>query len=352
MVQKSVVGESAAHRQILEKLSEIATTDAEVLISGRSDVGKEFYARYIHQSSPRSVAPFVPINCGALSADLLENELFGYVRGAFMGARPPSDGLVAAAEGGTLFLDEVDSLAPVCQVKLLRFLQEKEYRRLGETRIRRANVRIIAATNTDLLAAVHDGRFREDLFLRLRVVPIEVPVLCEQPSDIPLLLSEHVTRYTEAYKLPQITFNAATLEQLKSYAWPDNERELGKCVNYLIDLLFNGPFQPSDLPLLHTEEHAQTRGPSDAIVQGGVDRQVTNANPDLTIISANDTQSEVVDNCEYEHVEGALQQSGKNIIAAAQQGRKLRGVFFAASIMASATLCFSRWAQRRGRQFH
>jgi two-component system response regulator AtoC len=132
----------------------------------------------------------VPVNCGALPGDLLENELFGHVRGAFTGARPQSEGLVAAADGGTLFFDEVDALALISQVKLLRFLQEKEYRRLGETRLQRANVRIIAATNTDLLAAVRDGRFREDLFFRLRVVPIDVPPLCERPSDVPLLLKE------------------------------------------------------------------------------------------------------------------------------------------------------------------
>ena len=188
MVEKFLIGESAEHRHILEKLSKIAATDAEVLISGPSGVGKELYAHYVHQCSPRKKAEFVPVNCGALPVDLLENELFGHVSGAFTGARPRSDGLVAAAEGGTLFLDEVDALALVCQVKLLRFLQEKEYRRLGETRIRRANVRIIAATNTDLLAAVHDGRFREDLFFRLRVVPIEVPALRERRATFPYCL--------------------------------------------------------------------------------------------------------------------------------------------------------------------
>jgi transcriptional regulator with PAS, ATPase and Fis domain len=159
--------------------------DAEVLISGPSGVGKELYARYVHERSPRGTAAFVPVNCGALPVDLLENELFGHVKGAFTGARPHSEGVVVMAEGGTLFLDEVDSLALISQVKLLRFLQEKEYRRLGETRIRRANVRIIAATNTDLVDAVRDGRFREDLFFRLQVVPIEVPALRERPSDIP-----------------------------------------------------------------------------------------------------------------------------------------------------------------------
>ena len=152
----------------------------------------------------------------------------------------------------------MDSLALVCQVKLLRFLQEKEYRRLGETRIRRANVRIIAATNTNLLAAVRDGWFREDLFFRLRVVPIEVPALRERPNDIPLLLEAYVARYAEAYKLPQITISDTALKRLKSYAWPGNIRELENCVNYLTCLQLNRPIEPADLPLLEVDGDTQT----------------------------------------------------------------------------------------------
>jgi two-component system, NtrC family, response regulator GlrR len=328
MVQKSLMGESAEHQQILEKLSKIAATDAEVLISGPTGVGKELYARYVHQSSPRNKAEFVPVNCGALPADLLENELFGHVGGAFTGARPRSEGLVAAAEGGTLFLDEVDSLALICQVKLLRFLQEKEYRQLGETRIRRANVRIITATNRDLLAAVRDGWFREDLFFRLRVVPIEVPALRDRSSDIPLLVKEYVSRYAEAYKLPQITFSDTALERLTSYAWPGNIRELENCVNYLTCLQLNRPILATDLPLLHLAENAQTNEPRNSIANGGRDWPVTNANPDLTTMPYTDAKRDLVDQFEYSYVEGALLRSKGNIAQAARESRKPRRVFF------------------------
>jgi DNA-binding NtrC family response regulator len=313
MVEKFLIGESATHRQILEKLSKIAGTDAEVLISGPSGVGKELYARYVHQCSLRHKAEFVPVNCGALPVDLLENELFGHVSGAFTGASPRSDGLVAAAESGTLFLDEVDALALGCQVKLLRFLQEKEYRRLGETRMRRANVRIIAATNTDLLAAVHDGRFREDLFFRLRVVPIEVPALCERPSDIPLLLEEYVTRYAEAYKLPQITLSSAALERLMSYAWPGNVRELENCVNYLTCLQLDRPVQPCDLPLLSAEE---------------ADGQATDAGSDRTKRPYSEAKRDVVENFEREYIKSSLYCSEGNIAKAARVSGKSRRVFF------------------------
>ena len=196
------------------------------------------------------------MNCGALPADLLENELFGHVGGAFTGARPSSEGLVAAAERGTLFLDEVDSLTPVGQVKLLRFLQEKEYRRLGETRIRRANVRIVAATNANLVTAVRDGRFREDLFFRLRVVPLEVPPLCDRISDIQLLVEEFAARFAESYGLPGISVSDEALQRLTSYKWPGNIRELENCVNYLTCLQLGRPIEPMDLPLLVVSNEA------------------------------------------------------------------------------------------------
>jgi DNA-binding NtrC family response regulator len=328
MVQKFLIGESAQHRQILGKLSKIATTDAEVLISGPSGVGKELYARYIHQSSLRNKAEFVPVNCSALPVDLLENELFGHVGGAFTGARPRSDGLVAAAEGGTLFLDEVDALALVCQVKLLRFLQEKEYRRLGETRIRRANVRIIAATNTDLLTAVCDGWFRDDLFFRLRVMPIEIPALRERPSDIPLLLKEYVTRYAEAYKLPQITISETALKRLQSYAWPGNIRELENCVNYLTCLQLDRPVEPCDLPLLGVEEIAHANERAHGSSNGSTNEHTTDVNPDLIKRPYKQAKRDLVDRFEREYIEEALHHSCGNIAEAARQSQKPRRVFF------------------------
>jgi transcriptional regulator with GAF, ATPase, and Fis domain len=328
MVEKFLIGESAAHRQILERLSKIAATDAEVLISGPSGVGKELYARYVHQCSPRHKAEFVPVNCGALPADLLENELFGHVGGAFTGARPHSEGLVAGAEGGTLFLDEVDSLALVCQVKLLRFLQEKEYRRLGETRIRRANVRIIAATNTDLPAAVHDGRFREDLFFSFRVVPNEVPSLRERPGDIPLLLAEYIAYYAEVYKLSQITFSNSALERLKSYAWPGNIRELENCVNYLTCLQVDRPVEPRDLPLLGGEESAHINEGTNGVRNDHAHWYMSDVGSDLTERPYNEAKRDLVGHFEREYIENCLRHNGGNIAKAARTSGKPRRVFF------------------------
>ncbi|HMF55364.1 MAG TPA: sigma 54-interacting transcriptional regulator, partial [Pyrinomonadaceae bacterium] len=221
MLATKLIGRSLAHQRLVEKLSRIAPTDAEVLISGESGVGKELYARYVHHHSTRDKASFVPVNCGALPNELLENELFGHVGGAFTGARPQSEGLVAEAEHGTLFLDEIDSLSTPSQVKLLRFLQEKEYRRLGETRTRRSNVRVIAATNIDLLTAMRDGRFREDLYFRLRVVPVEVPPLRERPEDIRRLIAYFIERSGR-----RMTVTPEALRLLERYRWPGNVREL------------------------------------------------------------------------------------------------------------------------------
>src|SRR5712691_8932725 len=201
-----MVGSSAVHQRLLERLAKFALTDAEILITGPTGVGKELYAKFVHRASPRMKGAFVPVNCGAIPDTLLENELFGHVGGAFTGAQPNSEGLVAAAEQGTLFLDEVDTLSLPGQVKLLRFIQEKEYRRLGESRTRRANVRVIAAANSDLLLEVRAGRFREDLFFRLRVIPIEVPPLWKRYEDILPLVMEYTRHYAEIYNLPEVTF--------------------------------------------------------------------------------------------------------------------------------------------------
>jgi transcriptional regulator of aromatic amino acid metabolism len=176
MGKTSIINNSAEQHQGREKLSKVVATDAEILIIGSIGTRKEDYARYIHQRSPRSNAAFVPIKCSELPADVFENNLFGHFEGVFIDGKPQNGGFVDAADGGTLFLDDADSLALICQIQLLRFLQEKEYRRLGETRIKQANVRIIAATNTDLPAAVRNGRFREDLFNAFTCVRLNRPL--------------------------------------------------------------------------------------------------------------------------------------------------------------------------------
>jgi DNA-binding NtrC family response regulator len=296
----------------MEKLEKVAPTDAEVLISGPTGVGKELYANFIHHHSARAKASFVPVNCGGLPVELIENELFGHVGGAFTGARPHSDGLVAAAEGGTLFFDEIDSLPLPCQAKLLRFLQDKEYRRLGETRLRHSNVRIIAATNADLVAAVRAKSFREDLFFRLRVVPVEVPSLAQRPGDIPSLVDTFVERCSGTYRLPRVVFGDRALDRLKSYSWPGNIRELENCVKYLTCLQLARPVDLSDLPLL-LENETDDGLPMDALAKAGPLRAL---------------KRELVSEFERTYLESALRCSGGNIAAAARASGKPRRAFF------------------------
>ncbi|HEX5736471.1 MAG TPA: sigma-54 dependent transcriptional regulator [Blastocatellia bacterium] len=305
----SMVGCSIGHQNLLKKLDRVAATDALILICGQSGVGKEMYARYVHQHSPRKSAAFVPVNCGALPIDLFENEMFGHIGGAFTGAKPQSEGLVAAAEGGTLFLDEVDSLSLICQVKLLRFIQDKEYRRLGESKIRKANLRIIAATNTNLLAAVQEGRFRDDLFFRLRVVPVEVPPLSERTCDILPLLVEYIAHFADIYGLPRIILNSDAIKRLESYAWPGNIRELENCIHYLTCLCLDRAVEPDDLPLLSGDQGEPT-------------------NDDSTSLPFNEAKHDLLSRFEREYLIHALRRSGGNIARAARASGKSRRVFF------------------------
>jgi DNA-binding NtrC family response regulator len=297
--------------KLLSQLRKVAPTDAEVLLSGPTGVGKELYARLLHRLSPRAAAAFVPVNCGALPNDLFENELFGHVGGAFTGARPRTEGLVTEADHGTLFLDEVDSLALASQVKLLRLIQEKEYRRLGEARTRRADIRIVAATNADLQEAVRERRFREDLFFRLRVIPITVPPLRDRREDIQPLLSTYIERYSTAYSLPRVTFTQAALARVGTYSWPGNVRELENCVRYLTCLQLPGPVEVIDLPLLD-EEVIET----------------PEEEPDLSSLPLREAKRELVNRFEREYLERALRLTNGNIARAARLSGKARRAFF------------------------
>jgi DNA-binding NtrC family response regulator len=303
------------------QLERIAPTDAEVLIAGPTGVGKELYARYIHRCSPRSACAFVAINCGALPSDLFENELFGHVGGAFTGARQHRVGLVEEAEAGTLFLDEIDSLTPPCQVKLLRLLQEREYRRLGESRTRRANVRTIAATNSDLLAAVRERRLREDLFFRLRVFPIDVPPLRDRPEDIEPILDDCSARYASAYRLPRITFSVAAMSRVLSYQWPGNVRELENCVRYLTCLQLSRPIVPNDLPLLDLPSDGKVSSPMTASAESSINSW--NVQRPLR-----EAKRELVRRFEREYLDQALRATHGNIASAARRSGKARRAFF------------------------
>jgi two-component system response regulator GlrR len=223
---KQLVGKSPTFLEAVNKIPLVARCDASVLIAGETGTGKEWCARAIHYLSPRANRPFVPVACGAIPTDLMENELFGHVRGAFTDASIAHSGLIQEADGGTMFLDDIDCLPLLAQVKLLRFLQEKEYRQLGSTKMQKADVRVVAATNLDLEEAAIAGTFRQDLYYRLNVILLALPPLRERREDIPRLAQHFLAKYSEEFDKPITGFTSGAIERLVRYEWPGNVREL------------------------------------------------------------------------------------------------------------------------------
>jgi len=235
-------------QQVLELASRAAASDATLLLRGESGTGKGVLARTIHARSPRAAAPFVTVNCPSLSAELLESELFGHVRGAFTGAVKDTEGKVAAADGGTLFLDEIGELPVILQPKLLRLLQDRQYERVGETRTRACNVRILAATNRDLRAAVAAGLFREDLLYRLNVIEIFLPSLRQRSEDI-VPLAEHLLHFfARQTGKPVLGFSAEARTAIQRYPWPGNIRELRNAIERGVILATETEVGLADLP--------------------------------------------------------------------------------------------------------
>jgi len=230
-----VEGASQAWRQLKNQVTKIAPSNAPVLIQGETGSGKEVVARLLHDLSTKSSGPFLSVNCGAVSRELLESELFGHERGAFTGATSSKLGLVEAAEGGTLFLDEIGEMPGPMQVSLLRFLDQGEYRPVGSTRTLHADVRLVGATNQDVRALVGQGRFREDLFYRINTVTLHVPPLRERKEDL-VLLAEHLFRHVRAPGSPNRRLSAEALDCLTSYPWPGNIRELRNVIELLVML--------------------------------------------------------------------------------------------------------------------
>ena len=232
----NIIGTSDVMVSVFQMIQTIAPTSSTVLIAGDSGTGKELVARAIHFNSLRKDHPFVALNCGALSETLLDSELFGHVRGAFTGADTNKKGLIEVAERGTIFLDEIGEMSPLVQVKVLRVLQERKFRRLGGTDEVDADIRIIAATNRDLAKMVAEGQFREDLFYRINVIPVRLPALRERREDIPLLAEHFVARFAKAMGKPVRTISGDALELLKGYAWPGNIRELENALERAVAL--------------------------------------------------------------------------------------------------------------------
>jgi DNA-binding NtrC family response regulator len=246
---RNIVGGSPAFLKEIKKIPLVAGCDASVLISGETGTGKEVYARAIHYLSPRENKPFIPVNCGAIPLELVENELFGHERGAFTGAVASRAGLLQEAEGGTLFLDEIDCLPLLAQIKLLRVLQEKEFRPLGSTRTQHADVRIIGAANINFEEAVRTGKMRKDLYYRLNVIRLTLPPLRERCEDIPLLARHFLNKYAAEFRTPVPDIADETMETLMLYDWPGNVRELEHTIERAVLLCEGGVVRAASINL-------------------------------------------------------------------------------------------------------
>lgn len=259
---REVIGDSPALEQVLAKIPAIAACDTTCLLEGETGTGKELFARAIHYMGPRRDKPFVPVNCGAMPDHLIENELFGHAKGAYTDASSSEPGLIAYAEDGTLFLDEVDALSLSAQVKLLRLLQEHEYRQVGSGRILKSNARIIAASNTNLRRAIEARQFRDDLYHRMNVLRLCIPALRDRTDDIPTLARHFLMRYAETHRKNVRHLAASTLRKLSAYSWPGNVRELEGVMQRAV-LMSNGiVIQAGDIDLPDASTEAENSVPS------------------------------------------------------------------------------------------
>ncbi|MFQ5692258.1 MAG: sigma-54-dependent transcriptional regulator [Nitrospinota bacterium] len=244
----NIIGDSEAIQKVIRMVEMVAESDSSILLQGESGTGKEIVAKAIHYNSPRTDNPLVTVNCGALPENLMESELFGYERGAFTGATSAKPGRFEMAEGGTIFLDEVGDMTPMLQVKLLRVLQEHTFERLGGTKTHKLNVRVIAATNQDLEKNVEDGKFREDLYYRLNVIPIVLPPLRERREDIPLLVEHFLEHFKKSRRKQIKTIEEDAMECMMRYHWPGNVRELENLMDRMVVLDRDGVIAMDDLP--------------------------------------------------------------------------------------------------------
>ncbi len=244
---EGIVGNSSALHEVIDVIKRVAPSKATVLLEGDTGTGKELFAQAIHQNSDRARGPFIVVHCAALPSNLLESELFGHEKGAFTGAMERRIGRFEAADGGTLFIDEIGEIDSSTQVKLLRFLESRDFERLGSHKTIKVDVRLVAATNKPLEGLVKKGKFREDLFYRLNVVPIQLPSLSQRPDDIPLLLDHFIAQFTEENGTDPIELNPDALNILKRYRWPGNIRELRNFAEKIVVLNRGGLITAYDL---------------------------------------------------------------------------------------------------------
>jgi len=246
---ENMIGESAAMREVYDVVQQVAPTRATVLLQGESGTGKELVAKVIHQLSPRASQPMVTVHCAALAPTLLESELFGHEKGAFTGAHERRIGRFEQAQGGTLFLDEIGEIDATLQVKLLRFLGERTFERVGSNKTLTADVRLITATNRNLEELVKSGQFREDLYFRLRVVPIRLPPLRDRPEDIPLMAHSFLKEFARDNNKAVSAITNDAMDLLQNYSWPGNVRELRTSIEYAVVMSRGEKITPRDLPL-------------------------------------------------------------------------------------------------------
>lgn len=244
----SIIGAAPALQKVLDKVRQIAATDVTILLEGESGVGKEMFANLIHENSSRAGKPFIKVNCGALTKTILESELFGAVRGAYTGADQDRRGYFEAADGGTIFLDEIGEMDPESQIRLLRVLEEREVVRVGSTKAIKVNVRVVAATNKNLLIEMEEEKFREDLYYRLAVLRLHLPALRERKEDIPLLFNHFITRFNELYNKSVTMLAPDLLKFFQSYDWPGNVRQFRNVIEGMTVLTHEDVLEKKDLP--------------------------------------------------------------------------------------------------------
>jgi two-component system response regulator GlrR len=302
MQRLGFVGQSSVFLDEIKKLRLLARCDITVLIGGETGTGKELVARAIHYLSPRSDCPFVPVDCGAIPPELTESELFGHERGAYTGAIAKNPGLISAADHGTLFLDEVDALDLSVQAKLLRFLQEMEYRPLGSSEVKKADVRVISATNRDLLQRVRSNEFRKDLYYRLNVVQLRLPSLSQRREDVILLARHFAAKYVARFSQPHREFSADAIQKLITYDWPGNIRELENVVGAAVALCDGPLICANDLSLAGD----QTQSPR----------------------SFREAKAQIISEFEREYITQLLDSCDGNVSEAARMAHKNRRAFW------------------------
>jgi transcriptional regulator with GAF, ATPase, and Fis domain len=314
---ETLIGTSRCFLQVKGMIPLLSKSKATVLIAGETGTGKELFARALHYSSERSGKPFVPVNCAALPDHLLENELFGHSKGAFTGALVEKHGLFHEADGGTLFLDEINSLSMVAQSKLLRVLQDQEFRPLGSTKSRAVDVKIMAATNTDLRYLVEARQFREDLFYRLNVLSVVLPPLRDRRDDIPELARQFVKRSAEEFGRGLVRLSPDAIRKMMTYAWPGNVRELQSVIHRAVAMAMGETLEGSDLDVPDQEP------------TGSVATYVTNGHEGIVIEQGGfqAMKAKMIDQFERAYLSKLLSSHQGNISKAARAARKERRAF-------------------------